>query len=235
MKLVSWNTAMRFRDKIETILPYNADILVIPECEAPEKWKGNKNLQSINQFLWFGDNLNKGIGIMTLNDTYRIELHPSYNKEFRYVIPLIVSGEENFILFAVWTQNTKKQYYSYIGQLYLALKYYKALLKQPCVIIGDWNSNKVFDYVKRVGTHTEVVDFLENEGIKSAYHCFYNEEHGEESLPTYYFRKEKARPFHLDFVFVSEPLLKRLSLFEIGFYDEWIGYSDHVPLFTVVD
>jgi hypothetical protein len=37
MKLVSWNTAMRFRDKIETILPYNADILVIPECEAPEK------------------------------------------------------------------------------------------------------------------------------------------------------------------------------------------------------
>jgi hypothetical protein len=30
---------MRFRDKIEDILPFSTDIMVIPECEAPKKWK----------------------------------------------------------------------------------------------------------------------------------------------------------------------------------------------------
>ncbi|MDM5326768.1 hypothetical protein [Neobacillus sp. CF12] len=59
---------------------------------------------------------------MTLNDSYQIELHPLYNQEFRYIIPLIVTGEEEFILLAVWSQNTKKQFNSYIGQIYLALK-----------------------------------------------------------------------------------------------------------------
>ena len=72
---------MRFRDKIEEIFPYMADIIVIPECEAPDKWKNNNNMQALQQFLWYGDILNKGIGIMTLNDSYQIELHPLYNQE----------------------------------------------------------------------------------------------------------------------------------------------------------
>jgi hypothetical protein len=69
MKILTWNAAMRFRDKIENILPFSADISVIPECEAPEKWKTSNHRESIHQFLWFGDNLNKGIGIFTLNDS----------------------------------------------------------------------------------------------------------------------------------------------------------------------
>lgn len=235
MKLVTWNAAMRFRDKIEEVFPFAADILVVPECEAPEKWRKSNNLQAINQFLWYGDNLNKGIGIMTLNNTYQIGLHPSYNEDFRYIVPLIVSGEQDFILLAVWSQNTKKQFESYIGQIYLALKYYESLLEMPCVIIGDWNSNKIFDYIKRVGTHSEVVDLLKNEGITSVYHYYFNEDHGQESIPTHYFRKEKARPFHLDFLFASETFLNRLSHFEIGSYEKWINLSDHVPLCAVFD
>lgn len=68
MKLAAWNAAMRFRDKIEKMYPLNPDLLIVPECEAPEKWKGNKNLASTKQFLWFGDNPNKGIGIISLNE-----------------------------------------------------------------------------------------------------------------------------------------------------------------------
>jgi exonuclease III len=235
MKLVTWNAAMRFRDKIEEIFPYMADILVVPECEAPEKWKNNNNIQALHQFLWFGDNPNKGIGIMTLNDTYQIKLHPAYNEEFRYIIPLIVTGKEEFILFAVWSQNTKKQYYSYIGQIYLALEYYQFLLKQPCIIIGDWNSNKIFDYIKRVGTHSEVVDLLKREGIHSAYHTYFNEEHGQETIPTHFFRKDRSSTFHIDFLFASETILSRLSHFEIGTYEQWITFSDHAPLCALFD
>ncbi|MDQ0971245.1 exonuclease III [Neobacillus niacini] len=235
MKLVTWNAAMRFRDKIEAIFPYMADIIVIPECEAPEKWRNSSNLQALTQFLWYGDNINKGIGIATLNDSYHIELHSAYNREFRYIIPLKVTGKDDFILLAIWSQNTKPQFNSYIGQIYLALKYYETLLKKPCVIIGDWNSNKIFDHIKRVGTHSEVVELLKNEGIKSAYHMYFNEEHGEETIPTHFFRKAQSSPFHIDFLFASELILSRLRHFEIGTYEKWIKFSDHVPLCAVFD
>lgn len=235
MKLVTWNAAMRFRDKIEEILPFSADILVIPECEAPEKWKKSNKAETINKFLWFGENLNKGIGIMTLNNNYQIDVHPSYNKDFRYIIPLIVSGDQNFILFAIWAQNTKEKYYSYIGQIYLALNYYKFLLNEPCIIIGDWNSNKIFDYIKRVGTHSEVVELLKSVGIMSAYHTYFNEEHGEETKPTHYFRKDKDKPFHIDYVFLSETILKQLSNLEVGSFEEWIKLSDHTPIYMEIN
>jgi hypothetical protein len=178
MKLVTWNAAMRFRDKIEEIFPYMADIIVIP---------------------------------------------------------LIVTGEGDFILLTVWSQNTKKQYDSYIGQIYLALKYYESLLKKPCVIIGGWNSNKIFDHIKRVGTHTEVVDFLKSEGIRSAFHTYFNEKHGQETILAHFFRKEKSSLFHNDFLFASESILTSLRHFEIGSYDRWITFSDHAPLCAVFD
>jgi hypothetical protein len=86
MKLVTWNACMRFRDKIVKVLPFNPDIMIIPECEAQEKWKYRTNLQPIKQFLWFGENRNKGIGIFTLNDNYHLEIHPLYNKDFRFIV-----------------------------------------------------------------------------------------------------------------------------------------------------
>ena len=231
MKLIVWNAAMRFRDKLEHLKSYQADILIIPESESPEKW-GQTKLQDVNQFLWFGEKVNKGIGIFTLNEHYKIELHPLYNKDFRYIIPLLVTGKRNFILFAVWSQNTKAKFESYIGQIYLALKYYDTLLKEPCVIAGDWNSNKNFDHIRRVGTHTDVVNLLKSKGITSTYHHFYNEEHGDESQPTHYFRKEYARPFHIDYIFTSTHILPSLTKMEVGKHENWIKLSDHMPLFT---
>jgi exonuclease III len=230
MKLITWNASMRFRDKIEKILPFRGDLLVIPECEAPDKWREGNHLQNIKQFLWFGDNLNKGIGILNLNEDFQIKLHPFYKEEFRYIIPLIVSGKQNFILFAIWSQNTKSRFNSYIGQIYMALKYYESLLQEPCIIAGDWNSNKVFDHIKRVGTHSEVVELLEKVEIRSAYHQLLNEEHGLESVPTHYFRKDRTKPFHIDFIFASESILKQVSNLEIGSYEEWIQFSDHMPI-----
>lgn len=231
MKIVTWNAAMGFRKKIEKILPLKANILVIPECEHPEKWKEKNAQKDIVQFLWYGKNPNKkGIGIITLDNTYQIELHPDYNDKFRYIIPLRVSGEREFIMFAVWSQNDKERYNSYIGQIYLALEKYASLLKEPCIIVGDWNSNKKFDYIKRVKTHSEVVELLKRVGIMSAYHYLSKEEHGQELEPTHYFRKEKTRPFHIDFLFASEIFLDQLKSYNIGSYEEWIKFSDHMPI-----
>ncbi|MGF2711782.1 endonuclease/exonuclease/phosphatase family protein [Bacillus cereus] len=235
MKIVAWNAAMAFRKKIEKILPLKANILVISECEKPEKWERSVVQNGTDNFLWEGDNPNKGIGIITLDKRYKIEIHPDYDKTFRYIIPLKVSGEQEFIMFAVWSQKGEKRYNSYIGQIYLALEKYKSLLKEPCIIVGDWNSNKVFDRIKRVKTHSEVVEFLEGFGIMSAYHHFSKEEHGKESEATHYFRKEKARPFHIDYLFASEIFLGQLKSFNIGSCEDWIEFSDHMPIIAEFD
>ena len=42
-------------------------------------------------------------------------------------------------------------------------------------------------------------------------------------------------PFHIDFLFASESILSRLSHFEIGTYESWIKFSDHVPLCAVFE
>jgi hypothetical protein len=31
---------------------------------------------------------------------------------------------------------------------------------ENCIIAGDWNSNKIFDYIKRIGTHSDTVHLL---------------------------------------------------------------------------
>ncbi|HDR7705641.1 TPA: endonuclease/exonuclease/phosphatase family protein [Bacillus thuringiensis] len=230
MKIVAWNAGMAFRKKIEKILPLKANILVISECEKPEKWGQIIDEKGIDDFLWEGDNPNKGIGIITFDERYQIEIHPDYDKSFRYIIPLKVTGEQEFIMFAVWSQKGENRYSSYIGQIYLALEKYASLLKDPCIIVGDWNSNKVFDHIKRVKTHSEVVEFLEGFGIKSAYHHLSKKEQGEELKATHYFRKEKARPFHIDCLFASKIFLNELESIEIGSYEEWIDFSDHMPI-----
>ncbi len=231
MKIVAWNAGMAFRKKIDKILPLKADILVISECEKSEKWGQIDKEKGINDFLWEGDNPNKGIGIITFDKRYKIEIHPDYDKSFRYIVPIKVSADkQEFIMFAVWSQKGEKRYDSYIGQIYLALEKYASLLKEPCIIVGDWNSNKLFDHVNRVKTHSEVVEFLEGFGIKSAYHHFSKEEHGEELKATHYFRKEKARPFHIDFLFASKILLDQLKSFHIGSREDWIEFSDHMPI-----
>lgn len=231
MKVVAWNAGMAFRKKIDEILPLKANILVISECEKPEKWGQIIDEKGIHKFLWEGDNPNKGIGIITFDANYQIETHPAYDKSYRYIVPYKVSvGKLEFILFAVWSQKGEKRYDSYIGQIYLALEKYASLLKEPCIIVGDWNSNKLFDHVKRVKTHSEVVEFLEGFGIKSAYHHFSKKEHGDELKATHYFRKEKARSFHIDYLFASEIFLNELQSIEIGSYEEWIEFSDHMPI-----
>ncbi|GIX59450.1 hypothetical protein BK744_09510 [Bacillus thuringiensis serovar zhaodongensis] len=231
MKIVAWNAGMAFRKKIDKILPLKADILVISECEQPEKWGQIDKERGIYKFLWEGDNPNKGIGIITFDKRYKIEIHPDYDKSFRYIVPIKVSaGNQEFIMFAVWSQKGETRYSSYIGQIYLALEKYASLLKEPCIIVGDWNSCKQYDRIKRVKTHSEVVEFLEGFGIKSAYHHLSEEEQGDESRATHYFRKEKARPFHIDCLFTSKIFLNELESIEIGSYEEWIQFSDHMPI-----
>jgi exodeoxyribonuclease-3 len=231
MRLITWNCQGAFRKKADFILPLQPDILVVQECEHPNKLKFSQTNKEPNDFYWHGDNANKGIGIFSYSD-YKFELLPDFNPIFRYIIPLKVTGNgHSFILLAVWAMDNKENYDArYIGQVWLAIKHYKDLLETSAIITGDFNSNKIWDYKDRVGTHSDVVANLEGYGIRSIYHKHYGMEQGKEKHPTFYLQKKIIKPYHIDYCFASTDLLDKVKTVEIGTYENWTAHSDHSPL-----
>ena len=228
---------MAFRQKNDAILKYKPDILIVPECENENKLKFGKLTPTPNDFFWYGNNENKGIGVFSYSDDYKFKINEEFNSNFRYIIPLSVYGKKTFNLFAIWTMNTPQNLRNrYIAQLWKAVNHYDLLLKEDSILIGDLNSNKIWDNEKpqRIGTHSVVVDLLKAKNIYSIYHKYFNEEHGEETRPTYFFHNKESKSFHIDYCFASLKLLSNIS-YSMGTYNEWIKLSDHVPIIVDVD
>ncbi|RAK10302.1 hypothetical protein C8C77_10818 [Halanaerobium saccharolyticum] len=56
---------MALRKKKEYVLELDPDLLIVQECENPAK-KGS--WQEFSNYIWIGDNNNKGIGVFSRND-----------------------------------------------------------------------------------------------------------------------------------------------------------------------
>ncbi len=159
-----------------------------------------------------------------------LEVH---NEDFKTIVPISVTGGAfNFNLFAVWAFNPDDRDGKYITQVWKAISYYDDLMRsEPTVIIGDFNSNVIWDYKKhKSGNHSLVVKALEEKGIYSMYHLHHKLMQGKELHPTFYLYRHKNKPYHIDYCFVSESVAKDLIGVEVGDYDYWIKYSDHVPM-----
>jgi exodeoxyribonuclease-3 len=222
---------MAFRKKATHLLEYEADIYVIQESEETSKLD-IAELKSYPNRIWVGNNNNKGLLIMA-KEHIQIEKYKEYNDNYKYILPLRVSGKLNFNMFAVWTQNDKENRKNrYIGQLWLALQEYKHLLEQDTVIIGDLNSNAIWDHGNpKVANHSQTVAFLAQNNIASLYHLQNNEKHGEESIKTLAFRKDITNGYHIDYCFLSNSIISsKNTKADILPFEDWITKSDHVPL-----
>ena len=98
------------------------------------------------------------------------------------------------------------------------------------LIIGDFNSNKIWDKLDRWWNHTDVVRELEEIEIRSLYHEYFNEEQGEEQCPTFYLQKNILKPYHIDYVFADRKTFDKIKNIEIGQKIEWLQWSDHMPI-----
>ena len=66
--------------------------------------------------------------------------------------------------------------------------------------------------------------------MQSIYHQKFGIKHGEEKQPTLYLLKKKEKPYHIDYCFSSKSLFTKKTTFEIGKYEDWIEFSDHMPI-----
>ena len=147
------------------------------------------------------------------------------------MIPIEVQGDDNFTLFAIWAMDNKDKWSErYIAEFWLGINYFSDLLNDSTVLIGDFNSNQIWDSYSRIANHTDVVDFLDSCKIQSLYHRQYMDRQGKEMQPTLYMHRKKDKPYHIDYCFVSEKLIREGYDFSVGEYNDWITLSDHVPI-----
>jgi len=153
---------MAFRKKYHHILKYSPDLLIVPECESLEKINFTSDFAPPSDRLWFGKNPNKGLAVFAFGQL-RLKVLDVHREDFRMVVPIAVTGASvDFNLFAVWANNPSDPDGHYITQVWKALNHYGALLSEkPTIIMGDFNSNTIWDYKKnRLGDHSSVVRFL---------------------------------------------------------------------------
>lgn len=229
MKVITWNCNMAFRNKAKHILAFKPDIVIVPECEHPDKLKF-KDCELPNDVLWYGQNVHKGLGIFSYSNLkFKLLNH---NPDIKTILPILVTGGKfDFVLFAVWAYNNDDKHYNYIGQVWKAIQYYRELLQNYDVLLaGDFNSNMIWDKLNRKTNHTMVVEMLGELNIHSTYHQFANQIQGNEADPTFYLYRHENKPYHLDYCFASERFLEKLGTVEIGKYEDWTKLSDHKPL-----
>jgi len=224
MRILTWNCN---RGPIETKLTFagklSPTLSVIQECPRPK--------HDDPTLLWFGDNLKQGIAVVA-SPGYR--LTPLPPKEVpRFVVPVQVTGPVSFLLLAVWAKTDLN--YRYVKAVIRGVECYSDLIAaQATVIVGDFNSNKIWDYKRPAHlSHSGLVRSLASLGLVSAYHRFFGEDQGAESRPTLYLLKKRERPYHIDYCFIPESWVPNLTSVAVGAYETWITASDHCPL--VVD
>lgn len=222
---------MAFRKKAAFILAHQPDILIVPECEHPDKLKFNADTPKPTDMLWFGTNQHKGLGIFSYS-SFRFKLLRNHNPDLKMIIPIALTGGQfDFTLFAIWANNPDDPDGQYVEQVWKAIHHYdKKLKNKQTILVGDFNSNTIWDRKYRAGNHSNVVKQLEKKGIVSCYHAHHKQTQGTEQHPTFYLYRHQDKPYHLDYCFASADLAGKIKSVEIGDHNFWTKYSDHVPV-----
>lgn len=244
MKIVTWNCNGALRKKTQAIDCFDADVVIIQECENPAEsvesyftWAGD--------YLWIGTTKNKGIGVfpkkenrvrsLNWNGEFALSGLKSKSstlywttKDLKLFLPFVLNN--TITILSCWTKRNESEVFGYIGQFWKYLQIHRNELKnENTLILGDFNSNKIWDKTDRWWSHSDVISELDEIGLESIYHHQYKEAQGVETIPTFFLHRNTNKPYHIDYIFASGDLLKTSQL-EVGTPDKWLNISDHMPL-----
>lgn len=244
MKIVTWNCNGALRKKTQELDTLDADVYVVQECEDPAQstdafrdWAGS--------YLWVGTSKNKGLGVfpkkgntVSAADWFGAFKQPGVNNsnsstswttsDLKLFVPFILN--QDFQLLGVWTKAEGADVFSYIGQLWKYLQIHRDQIRRKrMILLGDLNSNCIWDKPDRWWNHSDVVEELKTIGLESAYHRQTCEAQGQESQSTFFLHRNVEKPYHIDYVFVSDDLLGQARI-EVGDPSNWLNSSDHMPI-----
>ena len=216
---------MAFRNKCWQLLSLAPDIAVIQECEKPERWP-DIGARSI---LWCGENEHKGLAVVTFGE-WQAERAAQPLSDLRYFLPIQVTGKVSFQLLGVWAMQTCGLGLAYMEQVREAVsRCGEWLAAKPSLVVGDLNGNAIWDR-PRTNNFMTTVSMLDAAGLASAYHRVRAEAYGKESRSTLHLHRNKAKPYHIDYVFVPQAWSSHIRHLHVGKYEEWRTLSDHCPV-----
>lgn len=99
MKIITWNACCKFREKYSLLSQYDADILVIQECEDPSRSLCQAYRAFSGQYVWVGANKNKGLGIFC-KPGLQIDSLNWESRSLSYFLPVRIN--DSFDLIGVW-------------------------------------------------------------------------------------------------------------------------------------
>ena len=249
MNIATWNCNGALRKKTKEIDSLKADVLIIQECEDPFE-STKEYLDWAGDYLWIGTSKNKGIGVFPKNGNKIKQLdwsgsfeitgfkrkNPSHSwktSDLKLFLPFQINDKFNVL--GVWTKGNDSEIFAYMGQFWKYLQIHDADLSNgSTLIMGDFNSNAIWDKNDRWWSHSGVVNELSEIGIKSLYHYDRGENQGREKEPTFYLHRKKDKPYHIDYAFLSNDILRHSKL-SIGKKEDWIPVSDHMPVLVTVN
>lgn len=226
MKVISWNCNGAFRRKYQLLEKFDADILVIQECDNSITCKDQVYASWACNYFWHGERDHKGIGVFA-KQHIRVARNDWPDENLKYF--LSVNVDDKFNLVNSWCHGADSPTFGYIGQFWKYLQLNKSRMENS-LIIGDFNSNKIWDVWDRWWNHSDVVRELDEIGIRSLYHEVFREQQGEESTPTLFLQRNLVKPYHVDYAFASRSLVPLCKQFTIGKPEEWLSFSDHMPI-----
>lgn len=226
LTVLTWNCNGALRRKWSLLDTFDADLLIVQECEDPAMAKDPAYLEWAGHYLWTGSTKNKGIGVFARRGM-SLTPEPLELQSLQLFLPCWVNND--WPLLATWTMQANSPAFGYIGQLWKFLQSHSDFLAHPrAMLAGDLNSNACWDKWGRWWNHSDVVNDLGTLGLTSVYHHHFDEAQGQESHKTFYLQRNPGKGYHIDYVFAGPDWGK--GALSVGDRDTWLAVSDHMPV-----
>ncbi len=236
MRIVAWNCGGGFHRKLRFVADLQPDVAIIAECCKPDRL----DELGFGTSAWVGRLHYKGLAVFGFGE-WSVAERP-LDEHLEWVLPVDVSGPADLLLVAVCAANHRAKSHP---ERFRGMRQPAVIPevidigghKQRVVVAGDFNDNPVFDKTHRPG-FAATSSRLEQVGLTSLYHHATGEAFGDEATPTLWWRdRAEDRPrFHIDYAWVSQPLLAgaRLAVTDYATSVTQAG-SDHAALIVDLD
>lgn len=238
-RLALWSVGSVLERRYRSLVGLEADVVVMPRS-ANEVRLLKAGLDEHNSMAWVGRHVQRGLGVAGF-DLATVKLDGGrWDQRLEWIAPVTVSGEVGFQMLAVWALNERAQVKFKskppASQPIQMMRLYQKMLREPCVVAGDFDNNPVFHRNDPNWDMLELVALLRTAGYVSAYHTFADLEHGDPREVATRLRPGPSGDIerhHVDYCFIPRGWLPALRNVQIGNPELWapsVQAEEHVPV-----
>ncbi|MCB5292110.1 hypothetical protein BJQ90_01543 [Arthrobacter sp. SO3] len=203
------------RHLIEALQP---DVLILQEV-------AKKDISSAGHpfAAWTGSNPNKGLGVLGIASA-RYKVTEFADPNLPWHLPFSVDGLN---IVALWAHQLNREL-RYVRVTHQIVDRHSGFLSgETALLMGDFNSNSVWDKHHPGRNHSMLVEKLGGLGLSSVYHRTGVTGEGAEPTKTYFHTRNQRFGHHIDYAFLSNGVPADLMVGDSG---DWLAHSDHMPL-----